>query len=350
MEEVLRHYLQQNGYYVVRGVPFKYKGFDVTDIDLWLYARTSSMSREISIVDIKNKKTPQAIERIFWIKGLKDCIGADKAIIATTDRRKEVTDFGKSHGVFVLDGDFLSRLRNKENSDRLTDEEFDLLFKNYKFEKLNGDWKNRISKSKALLLDGLGFNSSLSWLEQAAFFSEQVFIGTKHTDLSARCFYLLCSFIAIAVDYILKDYAFLTVDLRTKRLAEGFTFGDKGTEAFDNNLKNATKLISAYHDNGKAISAKIQKAIDEQLSSLDSGSLAVFFSKPDVAKNLFIVANELEALAYNNNFVTHTEKSLEVRAFIGCILDYLGHDRVKFNQALSPHSKSSKNIQKEMPI
>jgi hypothetical protein len=70
MEELLRNYFLRSGYYVVRGVPFVYEGFDVTDIDLWLYSRTSSVSREVTIVDSKNKKTPQAIEGIFWVQGL----------------------------------------------------------------------------------------------------------------------------------------------------------------------------------------------------------------------------------------------------------------------------------------
>ena len=34
MEELLRSYFIKAGYYVARGVPFIYEGFDVTDIDL----------------------------------------------------------------------------------------------------------------------------------------------------------------------------------------------------------------------------------------------------------------------------------------------------------------------------
>ena len=67
LEEILRDYFLKTGVYVVRGVPFVYEQEDVTDIDLWMYSRTSSFSREITIVDVKNKKTPQALERIFWV-------------------------------------------------------------------------------------------------------------------------------------------------------------------------------------------------------------------------------------------------------------------------------------------
>ena len=111
-EEFLRTYFLGLGYYVIRSINFVYKGFDVTDIDLFLYNKVSPFSRERIIVDIKNKKTPQAIERIFWTRGLQDVLNMDKAIVATTDTRQEITDFGKQNNIYVLDGNLQSRLRD----------------------------------------------------------------------------------------------------------------------------------------------------------------------------------------------------------------------------------------------
>lgn len=65
MEEALRAYFSDLGYFVVRSVPFKYEGFDVTDIDLWLYTRTSSVARHRAIVDIKNKKPLKQLSASF---------------------------------------------------------------------------------------------------------------------------------------------------------------------------------------------------------------------------------------------------------------------------------------------
>ena len=45
LEEKLRSYFLNNGYYVVRGAKYSYKGHDITDIDLLLYGRVSSLSR-----------------------------------------------------------------------------------------------------------------------------------------------------------------------------------------------------------------------------------------------------------------------------------------------------------------
>ena len=103
-EESLRLYFLDAGYYVVRGVPYKYKNFDITDIDLFLYGRASALSRERNIVDIKNKKTPQAVERIFWTKGLQKSLNMDHAIVATTETNSAVLTYGKENDVIVLDG------------------------------------------------------------------------------------------------------------------------------------------------------------------------------------------------------------------------------------------------------
>ncbi|WP_206206140.1 hypothetical protein, partial [Pseudomonas viridiflava] len=61
-EEAIRNYFLSIGYFVVRGCAFKYNQFDVTDIDLFLYGKSSAFSRERLNADIKNKKTPQALE------------------------------------------------------------------------------------------------------------------------------------------------------------------------------------------------------------------------------------------------------------------------------------------------
>ena len=51
-EEKLRLYFKSLGFFVVRSIECKYQGYDVTDIDLWLYSRPSPISRERTNVDI----------------------------------------------------------------------------------------------------------------------------------------------------------------------------------------------------------------------------------------------------------------------------------------------------------
>jgi hypothetical protein len=66
----------------------------VTDVDIWLYSRPSPLTRERANVDIKRKKTPQALERIFWAKGLQQVLSLERCVVATTDTRPDVREFG----------------------------------------------------------------------------------------------------------------------------------------------------------------------------------------------------------------------------------------------------------------
>src|SRR5690606_4026274 len=113
MEEQLRSYFLGLGYYVVRGVKYKYQGIDLTDVDLFLYKRNSSLTRERINVDIKNKKTPQAFERIVWANGIMKLLGFDSCIVATRDARPVIHSFGQRHMTTILDSLFLSKLPDK---------------------------------------------------------------------------------------------------------------------------------------------------------------------------------------------------------------------------------------------
>src|SRR6266481_1525900 len=87
LEEALRNYFLIAGLYVVRGVPLRLEGEDLTDIDLWLYERPSGSARRRLVVDAKFKSKPKAAERLFWTKGLSEFLRMDGAYVATTDSR-----------------------------------------------------------------------------------------------------------------------------------------------------------------------------------------------------------------------------------------------------------------------
>jgi hypothetical protein len=159
-EEALRNYFLSIGYFVVRGCKFRYDRFDVTDVDLLLYGRSSALHRERINVDIKNKKTPQALERAFWAKGLQTVLGLDACIVATTDSRPDVRAFGLEHGVTVLDGAFLSRLVKSGRSQqaRIPEEALLQQLEKESLGKLGGDWRGRYEVGKSRLLDSLSFD------------------------------------------------------------------------------------------------------------------------------------------------------------------------------------------------
>lgn len=329
MEESLRSYFLKAGYYVSRGVPFRYDNFDITDIDLWLYHRTSPFSREVSIVDIKNKKTPQAIERIFWAQGLKSAIKANNAIVATTDRRREVTDFGRDLGIVVLDGSFLSRLDKLDNllGERLTEEEFTSLVQSYVLEKMDGGWISRMRLCKSLLASDLGFDGCNEWLFHLGFFMEQAVTKPQQREIASRCYFLILSYLAITVDYLLKEILFLEQSTRIQLLRDGFTFGDRGKAGMEQILDVTMNLVEQHAENGTSISGQVKSSIRRSLATNNSAILAEHLSKNDVARCLFQVAVELESAAMSRRFVELASLGIESRSFVLCIADYFGVER-----------------------
>jgi len=280
MEELLRNYFLKAGYYVIRGVPFAYEGFDVTDIDLWLYGRASSVSREITIVDIKNKKTPQAIERIFWVQGLKQATKATNAVVATTDKRQEVKDFGRDLGIFVLDGAFLDRLNKSDtgSSSRLIEEEFFSKINEYSLGKIDGDWKGRIVSCKSLLSKSLSFDSCNEWLNHAKFFAEQSIIKPNQRETSLRCLYLILSFVSVAIDFSLRELSFLDQKERSAAIKDGFTYGTKGSSGTKKVINLSMGLVEQYANNGKSISNQVRANIERQFESLPTNILGEFLA------------------------------------------------------------------------
>ncbi|PXK70341.1 hypothetical protein DMS13_01090 [Klebsiella variicola] len=337
MEELLRSYFLKAGYYVIRGVSFVYEGFDVTDIDLWLYSRTSSVSREITLVDAKNKKTPQAIERIFWVQGLRIATKATNAIVATTEKRQEVKDFGRDLGILVLDGNFLGKLANSEdrNAIRLSDEEFFAKINDYSLSKLDGDWRGRIVLSKSLLAQSLSFDSCNEWLGQGKFFAEQSITKDIQRETALRCLYLVCSFVAIAVDYCMKELSFLDQSERSTLIKDGFTYGSRGSSGLKKIMNVAMGLVEEHANDGPAISRQVRLSVEKQLAQLNTAILGDFFSKNEVARTLFSVAKEFEQLAMKREFSSHETASIELRSTLFCLLDYWGIDRVMFSSDIN---------------
>lgn len=336
MEEILRIYFLRSGYYVARGIPFKYNKFDITDIDLWLYNRTSSVSREISIVDIKNKRTPQAIERIFWVKGLQIAVKATNAIVATTDKRPDVSEFGKEMGVFVLDGNFLNKIKQFENEleGRITDEDITALIDNYSLGKLDGDWKQKLSESKSLLALGLDFDNTNKLIENAHFFLEHILTKPSQKEIALRCFYLICSYIAINLDYLQREISFLKdVSEQKKALAEGFKYGSKGEKKTKQIIDMSLTFVEQYSNNGKATANQARYNIKNQMNNIQTNILAEYFSKFEVAQNTYKTAIEFEQIAMKKKFPKHDDFSVFTKGFISVLLDFYSIDRVMFSEA-----------------
>ncbi|MDF4026789.1 hypothetical protein P3W24_17580 [Luteibacter sp. PPL201] len=355
MEELLRSYFLELGFYVARGVPFVFDGFDVTDVDLWLYERRSVASCQRAIVDIKNRKTPQAIERIFWTKGLQGALGLDQAIVATTDRRPSVTAFGRLHGVRVLDGDFLSRLDRSalSLSARLSEQEMLSLAGSFPSNQGSLGWRDRILRAKQLLITDLGFNAVNAWLSDGAFFVEQRLLVSTHRPVATRLFYLIISFIALGFDFVSQDLAFENPTKKFEALMNGLQFGSAGERQSGHVMGLALGLVEAYAPNGRLLAKRVRTSVERELASSGFSILAEYVSQPGAQSSLFAVAKDLEAFAYSASFTPPSELPVRCKSFLGMLLDFWEVDRRSFfdlPDAGVSGSNADQASQQELPL
>ena len=321
-EEALRNYFLNIGYYVARGCKFTYNRFDVTDVDLWLYARNSPLSRERVNVDIKNKKTPQALERIFWAKGLQAVLRLDSCVVATTDSRPDVRNFGLQHDVKVLDGKFLARLTKsaKSQQDRISEEEFLHEIDDGPLGRLSGDWRGRYELSKSRLLHSLNFDGCNAWLED---------IGQLLSDIGAgmprwRLLYVTCAHLLIAVDFILREHVTSDHDQRKAVIDAGIRFGESG-QTFTEKVSRMTASLVESVAAQPGLAKTVQQAIDDQASQVKAEILAEFFAKN--TSGFFDIALQLEAAAFATTLPMSSTLPASCQSVVGVLADFCNVDR-----------------------
>jgi hypothetical protein len=329
-EEALRNYFLSIGYFVVRGCKFRYSRFDVTDVDLWLYGKSSALHRERINVDIKNKKTPQALERIFWAKGLQSVLGLDGCIVATTDSRPDVRAFGLEHGVTVLDGAFLGRLvkSGRSHQERLTEEALLGELDRESLGKLGGDWRGRYESGKSRILDALSFDGCNAWLDDINYYVEQSIQAAGQPTAGWRLVYLSLANFLISVDFILREHIASDHDQRRQLLESGFRYGSAG-QAYTEKVGRlaAALVVSVVSQSG--IGDEVQRALAEQAESVRADVLAEHLSKGVTPSLLFDQARELEALAFQASPPSPAMLSVNAKGLLGVMADFFGLDRKK---------------------
>ena len=176
LEEALKAYFWQAGYFVVRAVPFRLDGDDVTDIDLWVYERPAALTRRRLIVDAKNWRSPKVSERIIWASGLRVALGVDGAIVATTDRRPAARNLAKALNVVLLGGDAVAKLTRSEQLNKagqLRSEELDQAVKRIDDGRRSSEWRQNLRDARGSLISGMGVQSANRNLAASGFFAEQ---------------------------------------------------------------------------------------------------------------------------------------------------------------------------------
>ena len=325
LEELVRAYFARQGYFAVRSVPYRFEEEEVTDLDVWLYSRPTASARIKAIVDVKNKRSPKAFERVLWVKGIQDALQCDRAFVATTDASASLVRFASGQKITVLSKSFLERLEKKlEVEDRLTLEAFSARVTANPSYKQDGDWLRVLGDAKSAVASLPGFQAFNKTMFAFKFFAERAEVRMQNRDIAVRCALLTAGLACIALDAALARFVFEDADRRLQGLIEGVHYGDAGDGRARKNLENAVSVLSEGMENGRAIAAKARANLDTRLGALRADVIGEHFMREHNAQHLFGAGKELDEAAHS---IEPRILPLEVRAILGVFADFVGVKR-----------------------
>lgn len=168
-----------------------------------------------------------------------------------------------------------------------------------------------------------------------------------HREVALRLLYMFISFIAIAVDFVMKDLAFAEPGAKLTALNDGFRYGLQGAAGTNELLGMATGLIEQYAPEQRVLGTRIREGLRRELDAIPTKMLAEFFAKQSVSQDLFNIAKELEAAAYSTTFIAPTTLSAASKGMLGVLLDFWEMDRKSILQngdSTKPAASGPKNI------
>ena len=345
LEEVLRSYFLRSGFFVVRGVPYNIDNEDHTDIDLWLYERPTGTSRRIMMVDIKGKKSPHAVERIAWTKGMTEILSLDGGYVATTDSRSVLKKIAKSVSVRLLDGNDVKRIQDSGkviHTERYSDEELQKEIKDVDKARKDKDFLNYYKTLKGSVLNSFGPSTSVRALDIFSYFANKAIEAhpnSKTSIIAGRLSYLAASIIAIALDFVDSESPFCTKEERYNRFVNSIRYGV--SEKLDGleKIRLSKGLVREYLENGDVLSSQLEKNILNQYEKIPAEIIAEQATKYKRLEGLFEVAKNLEHMAYSNNLLSFDLLQINDRSFVGSLLDFCEIERSIFASAWECNKK-----------
>lgn len=329
LEEAARNYFNKQGYYALRSVPYKFDGEDVTDIDVWLYGRQAASGRVRVIVDAKDKKSPKALERVLWTRGLQASTKSDRAIVATTDTTTKVARFARANSVSVITKQYLDDFSKspKGINNRLSLEEFYNHINLYKNHKSDGNWIAKIESAKESLVSKNPFHSFNTSIAALNFFIERIDTRPLYDDQAFRCALLCASIACVSLDAAIEKFSFETPNRRYQLISDGVVFGDDDGKSSRNRINAILDVIRSSIPNGGNLAYQINTSLEKEFSKIRSDVLAEYFTDESNSFSLFNAARELEELAHHPMTNTKVEMSLETTGILAVFLDHLGAKR-----------------------
>lgn len=325
-EEAIRNAFIRAGYYVVRAIPYTFQGHDVTDVDLWLYGMAGAFRERIN-VDIKNKKTPQAIERFFWALGVMQVLRLDRCIVVTTERNPAVIEFGRRNNVAVIDGHFLQDAQAAPNAGRLSEEEFLVAICPVNAEEMGKALRQRYQSAKSRLLTQMTFDGcNLHLIGVQTCLNE--LLAYPGTRLSVRrVLYAMLSYVAVTVDYLMTKMEFTDPGMRKVAIETGLRYGNAGAHRLDGFIKILESCKSQERQEDNEVIARIVKMLKAGAADLRVDMIAEFTTNLANNAGLLMLAIQFEACAFAVNCMPISALPYELKSFLLMLVDFYGLDR-----------------------
>lgn len=325
-EEALRQYFKELGSYVLRGVPVKEGAETVTDIDLWVYTRTSPLSRHIAIVDIKNKKKGKAFERAVWVKGLQIALQADEAIIASQGAKDSVHSFAVRMNVRVLSSSIFEAIvkRFPDPQDRLSAEDVDQQWRSVALGVEN--IKARVDLCKVEISRGISFQALNAWIDEAASLLKLMVERERNgPGPITRAVYFVCSLISIGSDFLGREHALSDHLMRREHFRQGLLFGRTDGSSGKSYLDFAQSLATEFFDPSGAAAAQMRAGFENAVKDMPIEGLVDLFAKPNSGSELMKAALSLESASFASQLTRPADLgSSEAKAIIGLLSDFAG--------------------------
>jgi hypothetical protein len=339
LEEVLRAYFLRAGFFVIRGVPFRFADDDLTDVDLWLYERPTGTSRRVQICDIKYKQRPKAIERIFWTRGLADALDVDGAYVATTDKRTNIREIANRLDLQLIDGTDIQRIQASKVvlfAGRIDDERLikELQFVDREFR--NKDLQEARVDILSSLSEGFGASSAVRALEAFGRLAKAT-VGyhpdSKAARAAGRLAYLSAAIACESLDYVSVSAAFRTIEERRKLMMDAVRLGALSAPDGQHALKVALALVEKYAPGGRSAAAAVEAGLKRDLERIPAEIVADQAVRLLRSDQLFITGRELEMAAYHVDLPHFDHLDVNTKSMLGALLDYSGIDRERFANA-----------------
>lgn len=325
-EEAVRAVFRREGYYVVRGVPYTFQGRDITDVDLWLYGRTGVFRERIN-VDIKNKKTPQAIERFFWALGVMQVLRLDRCVVVTTERNSTVVEFGRRSNVAVFDGRYLRNAEVIPDASRLSEEDFVAAIQPAEAEEVGRDICERYQLAKGRLLTQMTYDGCNRHLLDARRCMEELLSYPGARASVRRVLYAILSYIAITVDYIATKMEFAEPEQRRAAIESGLRYGNVGPYRLEEFSRILEACKSPERENDNEVISKIIYTLRSEVAELRADMVAEFLSQQIENGSLFDLGVQLESHAFATECAPIADLTAGAKSFVLMLADFYEIDR-----------------------